>query len=286
MTKIQWTDETWNPLRGCSRVSEGCRNCYAEKMAARFDGPGLAYAGLTKDRKWNGRVTFIADKLDQPLHWKKPRRIFVNSMSDLFHENVPDEWIDRIFAVMALSPQHVFQVLTKRPDRMCKYLQLKRYPLPNVWLGVSVEDQETADRRIPILLDTQAAIRWVSYEPALGPVDLTHITVETRWAQKSFDALESDSVAEPNANATSLDWVVVGGESGPGARPCDLEWVRHVVQQCKNAGVPCFVKQLGAKLYDSYQPPFLDPIVKDRKGGDPSEWPEDLRVREWPEETP
>jgi len=260
-SQIEWTDATWNPIRGCSRVSEGCRNCYAERVAARFSGVGKPYEGLVRRSPsgaggWTGEVRFIEDRLADPLHWKKPRRIFVNSMSDLFHEKVQDEWIDRIFAVMALCPQHTFQVLTKRPERMrewfdntgrdgvavtAKYPEFEAFkrvslaetmwPLPNVWLGVSVEDQTTADERIPLLMQTPAAVRWVSYEPALGPVDF-------------------NNYLPPDLNAFTdwkgLDWIVAGGESGPGARPTHPDWFRSVRDQCVAAGVPFFFKQWGA----------------------------------------
>ena len=202
MTSIEWTDDTWNPTRGCSRVSEGCRNCYAERVAARFSGAGKPYEGLAtmtpSGPRWTGKVALIEEHLADPLRWRTPRRIFVNSMSDLFHESVPDEWIDRIFAVMAIARDHTFQILTKRPERMREYLEqvsderdMQRWarwadiakspcaagmfdeldwPLPNVHLGVSVEDQATADARIELLLQTPAAVRWASYEPALGPL--------------------------------------------------------------------------------------------------------------------
>jgi len=257
---IEWTDATWNPLRGCSRVSEGCRNCYAERIAARFSGPGQPYEGLAertaKGPRWTGKVALIESALYHPLRWRKPRRIFVNSMSDLFHQDVPDEWIDRVFAVMALAPQHTFQVLTKRPERMGAWFAtgldtreedvataMRRidinsgfftdWPLPNVWLGTSVEDQPTADARIPHLLAAPAAVRFVSAEPLLGPVDLTvymfgaHQTEETDWI------------------ARRLDWLIVGGESGPGARPMHPDWARSLRDQCAAASVPFFFKQWG-----------------------------------------
>ena len=320
---ISWTDETWNPTRGCSRVSLGCGGpngqggCYAERQAIRFVGPGQPYEGLVKSTpagpRWTGKVALVESSLDLPLHWKRPRRIFVNSMSDLFHEKVQDEWIDRIFAMMALADRHTFQVLTKRPERMLAYLTaplvdqkiwwagwdmydrvpvprpcggpdgigIKRWPLPNVWLGISAEDQATADERIPLRLQTPAAVRWVSYEPALGPVDFT------RWLHNDVTPREP-----------ALDWIVVGGESGPGARPFDLAWARQTVTQCHWAWTTCFVKQLGARPFDlagdgmvplsagltaRWEPPvgaYLD--LRDRKGADPDEWPENLRVREWP----
>lgn len=211
--------------------------------------------------------------LDAPLRWRKPARIFVNSMSDLFHEAVPDEFIDRVFAVMALAPQHTFLVLTKRPERMRGYMdKLSRYPeghcwegalrgfrvfgpdfktvdlpLRNVHLGVSVEDQATVDQRIPILLQTPAAVRWVSYEPALAGVDFTDIVVgRGSGSEHHINALsmEGDNVADDEEySGACIDWVVVGGESGPKARPCDVAWIRSAVEQCRAAGVPVFVKQ-------------------------------------------
>lgn len=287
-SKIEWTDATWNPLRGCSRVSEGCRNCYAERIAARFssevwDGPHDAVAVMTKDGpRWTGKVNLVESKLDQPLHWKKPRRIFVNSMSDLFHENIRLEWFQRIYDVMRRASQHSFQVLTKRSERMNKLVGAcgPDGPLPNVWWGVSIEDQATADERIPFLLQTPAAVRWVSYEPALGPVD--------------FEQAVYKSGRLPESEGLGFSWCVIGGESGPGARPFDLSWARNTLAQCKRAGVAVFVKQLGAQPVD----PWADtgalinnreparPSFKSKKGGDPSEWPEDLRVREWPPHLP
>lgn len=277
-TAIEWTDATWNPIRGCSRVSEGCRNCYAETVAARFSGPGHPYHGLarrvtrpdgTSEARWTGKIAVIDTAMTQPMRWTRPRRIFVNSMSDLFHEDVPDEVIDRVFAVMALAPQHVFQVLTKRPERMRQYLvatfedgaverrdlittaaldwrdanpdaneeyrytdndcfiQPSRWPLPNVWLGVSVEDQATANERIPALLETPAAVRFISAEPLLGSVDLTRL------------------FHTPLDMAGGLNWVIVGGESGTGARPMHPDWARSLRDQCAAAGVPFFFKQWG-----------------------------------------
>lgn len=310
--------------------------------------------------EWNAD----SDRLTEPLHWRKPRRVFVNSMSDLFHEAVPFEFIDRVFAVMALCPQHEFQVLTKRPERMAEYLlhsggkvngktlereahigltamsivfetrhadrestigkdvilhrdgELVKWPLPNVWLGTSVEDHARADERIPWLLRCPAAVRFLSVEPLLEAVDLSFWLDRARYNAVYASGKRLDRIG-------TVDWVIVGGESGAKARPCDIAWIRSVVTQCKGAGVPCFVKQLGAR-------PFLedhafcrkcstwahaddwdlckvsdadhrtadgvidhcgrvnrtytgDPQqLTDRKGGDPAEWPEDLRVREMP----
>ena len=339
-SSIEWTDATWNPVRGCSRISEGCRNCYAERQAARFCKSGQPFHGFAQvtaprdhmDRVggrrngWTGRVELIPEKLDEPTRWRNPRRIFVNSMSDLFHEKLDDEAINAVFGTMAVSPRHTFQILTKRPARMREYLS-DRYrhdkiaatwnwgdynrrgadsrtaglwPLPNVWLGVSVEDQATADERIPLLLQAPAAVRFVSYEPALGPVDFDPWVFNRRRAIRAamngpmaLNEYQADAVI-----AQPLDWLIVGGESGPGARPFDVAWARSAVAQCKAAGVPVFVKQLGAwpfSMSGDFWPDgtrFVDgsPTVgvkfRDRKGGDPSEWPEDLRVREFPEARP
>ncbi len=297
-TPIEWTDETWNPVRGCSRVSEGCRNCYAERQAARFSGQrkvgddhegGPIYAdgpfsGFVSEvnghASWTGKVELIESKLQEPLGWKRPRRIFVNSMSDLFHEALPDEAIARVFHVMHQARQHTFQVLTKRAPRMNSFCGSwlmhsgfspgGPWPLPNVWLGVSVEDQRTADERIPLLLETPAAVRFVSYEPALGPV--------------SFHAFVG---SHPALDRPGLDWIIVGGESGPGARPFDIGWARNTIAQCKAAGVACFVKQLGAHPYIERDAegafcPDYEYRLADKKGGDWTEWPADLRLREFP----
>lgn len=268
-TGIEWTDATWNPIRGCSRVSEGCRNCYAETVANRFKGDGQPYEGLiAKGGQWNGTIKFVPEMLDQPLRWRRPRRIFVNSMSDLFHENVPDEVIDEVFGVMSMARQHTFQVLTKRPERMRDYLlrwkpspptdgyitrdgvphgdngkapvfHLNRWPLPNVWLGVSVEDQKAADERIPVLLQTPAAVRWISAEPLLGPVNPFKSCCD--WHGKTTAAER----AHIPLGRRLLDWVVVGGESGPHARPMHPAWARSLRDQCSAAGVPFLFKQWG-----------------------------------------
>lgn len=229
-SKIEWTDASWNPIRGCSRVSEGCRNCYAERQAARQAGRGGAYEGLvilgSKPPQWTGVVRQADDKtLGLPLRWKSPRRIFVNSMSDLFHEKVRVESLVWIFSVMDQCPQHIFQILTKRPDRMFDWLSghndYRNNPRPHIWFGISAEDQSTFDDRHAYLRNTPAAVRFISYEPALGPVDL-----KLEYAQL-------------------IDWVIAGGESGPGARPARPDWFRSVRDQCVAAGVPFFFKQWG-----------------------------------------
>ncbi len=277
---IEWTDATWNPIRGCTRVSEGCRHCYAETLAARFSEPGQWGHGLaertSKGARWTGRIDVAADATFlAPLRWKRPRRIFVNSLSDLFHEGVPDAVIDRVFAVMALSPQHTFQLLTKRPERMREYLlssgpdgepremrwmwesaergwrdELVRAPsspLPNVWLGVSVEDQAAADARIPLLLATPAAKRFLSCEPLLGAVDLKFIRSLNRGA---FDCTRpvDRRYQNPPEILPAIDWVIAGGESGPGARSMHPDWARQLRDQCAAADVPFFFKQWGEWL--------------------------------------
>ena len=255
-TGIQWTDETWNPVTGCTKVSPGCSRCYAYDVAKRF---------------WKGRpfedVRFHEDRLFQPLHWTRPRRVFVNSMSDLFHEDLAGHQLFSIFDVMARAHWHTFQVLTKRADRMrCFMKNIAPGHIPsNVWLGVSVENQTTADKRIPILLDTPAAVRFLSVEPLLDRVDLT-----------TYLKGHGDFQRSP------IDWVIVGGESGRQARPCNLKWVSDIVRQCRDSSVPCFVKQLGAKAVVGRTKFPL--ILHDTKGGNIEEWPSDLRVREFPKE--
>lgn len=286
---IAWTEQTWNPIRGCSRVSEGCRHCYAETVAHRFSGKGQPYEGLTTaDGKWNGVIKTVPEHLMDPLRWKRPRMVFVNSMSDLFHESLPTSAIDDVFRVMLAAPQHTFQVLTKRAVRMAAYMNVAERVPPNVWLGVSVEDQETADTRIPFLLQTPAAVRWVSYEPALGPVDFTpylnqHGRCPTCGPVSRVD--EDGCCVSCGADAISygLDWIVVGGESGTGAREFDVEWARAVIRQGKRfKRCAVFVKQLGAtpKHYAIGDIGTLQ--LTNRKGGDTNEWPDDLRVREYP----
>jgi protein gp37 len=228
-SKIEWTDRVWNPVIGCTRVSEGCRNCYAERMAHRHaSNPKTPqYHGLTHNGKWTGEVRAIPERFDQPTRWRKPAMVFVNSMSDLFHDGVSGEVIARVFETMALTPHHTYQVLTKRPVRMQRFIDGTLWahaPLPNVWLGVSVEDQVQANTRLPLLLDTPAAVRWVSLEPMLGRVKLSP------WLGKA------------------LNWVVCGGESGPGARPMHPQWVQYVRDQCRTAGTPFMFKQWGEWL--------------------------------------
>jgi protein gp37 len=287
---IEWTDATWNPTTGCTKVSPGCANCYIESTTP-FRVQGRKFvSGHIPMKLHEGR-------LEQPLRWKKPKRVFVNSLSDLFHDEVPDSFIDQVFAVMAAAHRHTFQLLTKRPARMLSYLSdpaveerihwaslplyghtedfdatvdswvFGRWPLPNVWLGVSVENQHFADERIPLLLQTPAAVRFISAEPLIENI------------------LLEDEYALPGDHFNGIDWVIVGGESGPKSREFDVAWARSIVAQCKAAGVACFVKQLGAHPVGWWSN-SLGPRVgkfKNAKGGDMAEWPTDLRVREFPE---
>lgn len=276
MTKIQWTNESWNPFAGCSKISAGCKNCYAIRDAVRLSGndnPKIAkkYAGTVSANNWTGKINLASeDTLLKPLRWTRPRMIFVNSMSDLFHDNVPEKWIDKVFEVMYEAKKHTFQILTKRPERMLDYISKSAYlsnnPLPNVWLGVSVEDQKAADERIPLLLQTPAAIRWISAEPLLEKVELEqHLQCESCIHRSVHWCVDS-----------VIDWVVVGGESGDKARVCNVDWIRSIVQQCQSAQVAVFVKQLGANSHG------LDYCLSNRKGGDSFEFPVDLQVREYP----
>lgn len=268
-TSIEWTEYSWNPLRGvkgkwhCTKVSPGCANCYAERVNHRFGGPMYTVGADT--------IRLDEKVLTEPLQWRKPRMVFVCSMTDLFHEDVADDMIDQVFAVMRLAKDHTFQVLTKRPERAAKWfsdvseeferrdyvasaalainqdtlsskneyrVQPEDWPLPNVWLGVSCENQEMADKRIPILLQIPAAVRWVSAEPLLGPIDL--------W--KTSRAIDIDFTADGRAKCMlkhNIDWLVAGGESGPAARPCHPDWPRSIRDQCAAAGVPFFWKQWG-----------------------------------------
>lgn len=319
-THIQWTDATWNTITGCTRVSEGCERCYIDRTPPfrmahrRFDSPRIG--GTTG-------VTLHEDRLPLPLSWRKPRRVFVNSLSDLFHEAVPAEHIAKVFAIAALSPRHTFQILTKRPARMRSLLardtfqrqvlveahrlkwaqdeppavawnpatlKLTHWPLPNVWLGVSVESQKWADIRIPALIGTPAAVRFLSCEPLLGPVDLIgdpHAGHEHEdlngfphpricmTCSTEGDEVEYFRRGDAYPLIPGIGWVIVGGESGPGARRMDDLWAMDLVVQCSAAQVPVFVKQLGSVW-------ARENGAVDRKGGDPAEWPLGLRERAFP----
>jgi protein gp37 len=368
-TGIQWTEATWNPVVGCTKVSAGCDHCYAIRDAARLQHTS-AYAGTVADGDWTGLIRCPPERLTQPLRWQKPRRIFVNSMSDLFHDSVPDGFIAAVWYVMGQCagciPEqyrgHVFQILTKRPGRMAAFLRRwadigdpqippmdpaaqrcgraqliaeaedvfgapimydwmdgPRYwpaELPGVWLGTSIEDQRWADIRVPKLLECPAEVRFLSCEPLLGPVDLTP------WLHDSNCVIREEGCcicAEPRE--AHVNWVIVGGESGPGARPMHPQWARDLRDQCQAAGVAFFMKQQGAWRYvyeaDSFKeeqaakarsdhaykehpwrslevagsfvngPPTQTCATVSRYGGhndDPTGWPADLRVRQYPDD--
>jgi len=349
---IEWTDASWNPVAGCTAVSPGCANCYAASMTRRLQANpklAIAYAGLTNDRHFTGKIALLQNKLDLPLKWKKPRRIFVNSMSDLFHPDVPFEFIDKVFAVMNATIYriplqlpfmywHTYQILTKRPERAAEYLASREpgifnpgahplfaagrgeggplrghgsdimnagaiiaWPLANVWIGTSVENQAAADERIPHLLRCPAAVRFLSCEPLLGPVDLRQ-----KWV-KDFDGTNYEGVFDDRGMEieSGIQWLIAGGESGPHCRPCNFDWIRSLRDQCQAAGVPIFIKQLGGNphgMWEHGEPPkyhlthrngrseVLESKYKngrwklrDRAGRWMDEWPEDLRIREYPE---
>lgn len=321
-TNIGWTDATWNPTRGCEEVNDECANCYAKGVAARFSGPGLPYEGLARHSakrglpQWTGDLRFVPDALDRPLRWQRARCIFVNSMSDLFHRHVDSEHIAAVFGVMAAAQQHTFQILTKRPERAVQWFEwmgslrvppmfatiyhaqrhsqhraLRRadwstpWPLPNVHIGVSAGRQKSADAFLPLLARIPAALRFVSCEPLLEQVDL-----------------------RAHLRDGGPSWVIAGGESQRRARPCAQEWIEGIVEQCRRAKVPCFVKQLGsvsvsesrtapeemrAAIGLSHEPEEMRAAngeyfawraaLKHKAGADPSEWPAQLRVQEFPQ---
>jgi protein gp37 len=284
-SRIEWTEATWNPTTGCDQVSPGCDNCYALNLAPRLKAMGSARYQRDGNPATSGPgfgLTTHDAALDQPLRWTKPRRIFVNSMSDLFHNDVPDEFIVEVFARMWWSPQHTFQLLTKRHGRMRSLVpriedHLRRresdlklidcptpltWPLPNLWLGVSVEDQQRADLRIPALLDTPAAVRWLSMEPLLAPIDLGigdphrgHESDDVNGHPHppicltcSTDEYEVEYFRRnPVRAGLGIDWVVVGGESGRAARSMHPAWAADLRDQCVQAAVPFFFKQWGGR---------------------------------------
>jgi len=239
MSKIEWTDKTWNPITGCTKISEGCANCYAEKMAKRLKGR----YGYPADDPF--KVTFHKDKIDQPLKWKKPSRIFVCSMGDLFHDDVRFDEIHEIWDTMKACPQHTFIVLTKRPERMKKVVgriyQLERFGAAlgfwrHVWLGVTAENQERAAERIPILLQIPAAVRFVSIEPMLGPIDFYGSRLDWIAPFKEYDPMYRPT--------PRIDWIICGAESGQKARLTRIEWIRELRDQCVVEEVPFFLKQM------------------------------------------
>lgn len=304
---IQWTDVTLNAIVGCDYVSTGCLHCYAATLHNRRYLAWKRGTFPTAPQQYHQpfkRVQLLPERLLTPFKWRKPQKVFFNSMSDLWHEDVPDWFIARSWALMALTPQHTYQILTKRPERMrdwlmradeseiqasimaasvdllsplpwrqrdkyyAKLIDNWQWPLPNVWLGVSVEDQAAADERIPLLLQTPAAVRFISAEPLLGPVDLGPWVFDWTTLHKWSDG----------SDAPRLDWVIIGGESGPHARAMNARWAESLVAQCREADVAVFMKQLGTVWAKSLG-------LKDRHGGDMAQWPADLyglRVREFP----
>ncbi len=318
-TSIEWTDFSVNPIRfrdddgkdvwACVKCSDGCKHCYAESLAHRFNrGKPFTAANM------KALTPHFDEKVTEKILRSRRlagKRVFVSDMTDVFGEWVPFDLLDRLFAAMALRPDVTFQILTKRPERMAEYLSdrelkaepdysaadyrsrpghpqerirdvaltmcsksnpvpsLFQWPLPNVWLGTSIEDQKAADERIPHLLRCPAAVRFISAEPLLGEVDLTRLTIESYDVLTGFKSNCCNDVGW--ANTTRIDWLIVGGESGHGARPCNIEWIRFIIAQCRVADVPCFVKQLGSRYRHG-----------DHKGADPDHWPDDLRVREMP----
>lgn len=343
MSSIQWTDRTWNPTLGCSRVSPGCEHCYAEGVAHR--GMQEAHRGLTvlgkNGPRWNGKIRQLPDRLETPLRWKTPQRVFVDSMSDLFHEGVPFEYIDRVFATMAISGHvrrcrrrgdcdhegfdcestglppvlipHTFQVLTKRTWRAAEYLngpdvadRIRQaayetpglhmesgtmdnmpWPLHNVWMGTSIEDQKRSDERLTALVMCPATIRFLSVEPMLGPVELGLAGKVDGNVARVYGA--SSSVLRFSRVHQTINWVICGGESGGKARGFNIAWARALRDECAAFGVPFFLKQLGAKPLISRLGLDGEPlqerlVLESGKGDKMHEWPEDLRLRQWPEE--
>ncbi len=319
-TGISWTDATWSPVVGCTRVSPGCERCYAERAVNRLQRHpvvGEHYQGLlTSTGRFSGRVATFWDRFDQPLRWKRPRKIFVNSMSDLFHDAISDETRDTLFGVMALADRHTFQILTKRAAAMREYfaeptrmaliegaaqlLYAERNPgddpsmwlavseLPkNIWLGISAEDQRRADARIPDLLETPARVRFVSAEPLIGP-----IVLRPEW-------LHGLDTSEGARDPKRVDWIIAGGESGPDARECAIDWLEALLEQTLETPCAFWMKQLGSNpigtLAQFDAMPLGDRITLDlpggrghitpidRKGESREGWPRRLNVQEFPE---
>lgn len=325
-TKIEWCarpgtlPEVWNTVGGCHPKSDGCQNCWAARMAATRLKHHPLYEGLTKwvdgKPRWTGEIRLDWSKLEQPLHWKKPRTVFVSSTSDLFHPQVSRDFRYNIFSVMACCPQHRFLILTKRPREMFEWFihpiirrgtfppegsiraeqyGAHRWPLSNVWLGISAENQQYADERFPLLLGTPAAVRFASLEPLLGKVNIEPYLFscpECGGSGYVSDGRGSGEFCGCNAQR-GLDHVIIGAESGSDACYCDLDWIRDIVKQCKAAGVPVFVKQLGthwAKRFNDaavfskrHSMDWPWPKRADYKGADMNCWLEDLRVREFPQ---
>jgi protein gp37 len=271
-TKIEWTDETWSPVTGCTEISEGCAHCWAKRMAQRLAGR----YGYPKDEPF--RITFHPDRLDKPMDWVRSRKIFAVSMGDLFHEKVEPLWIALILGKIRIYNKHTFMILTKRPNNLIKHLdntmisQFFDPPLPNLWLGVTAENQKRADERIPTLLQIPAAVRFVSVEPMLGPIDLTRnyepSGMKNVGAPPEFHyinaltgyrfTLDHKLHGAGTRQFKTIDWAIVGGETGPGARPMHPDWVRSLRDQC-DAGTPFFFKQWGDWAEYSTQSGAADP---------------------------
>lgn len=299
-TGIQWTDATWNPVVGCTQVSPGCAHCYAKTLHDMRHAAHLAGKEMAPQYAQPFEVVQLKpERLTAPLSWRKPRRVFVNSVSDLFHDDVPDSYIFDVWSTMAQAPRHTFQVLTKRPARMLRWFTeylpeacsgespAEIWPLPNVWVGVSVENQRFADQRIPLLLQTPAAVRFLSCEPLLGPLDLrpylTTLIGVLCCPRCGFRTNRFSRCPNDNAELTrdiSIDWVIIGGESGKDARMFRLEWAESLIEQCRAASVPVFVKQIGARAYSGDLIPLAYSIGG--HGDDMERWPNDLRIREFP----
>jgi protein gp37 len=258
---IEWTEATWNPVTGCDRVSEGCDNCYALALAARLKAmgnPRYQSDGRPRTSGPGFGVTCHDDLLSLPKKWRRPRLVFVNSMSDMFHPDVPESFITECFRTMARESRHTYQILTKRPRRMASLLpkiwatlaaEGFQVPSPNVWLGVSVENQRWADQRIPLLMATPAAVRFLSCEPLLGPIRLLLRQQPRSRVREALSGLRAAlrRRSSGGADPRGIDWVIVGGESGPHHRPIDPGWVLHLRDQCVEAGIAFFFKQWGGR---------------------------------------
>lgn len=330
-TRIEWTDKTWNPWVGCSKVSPGCSHCYAESWADRF---GRKFTDRTRTKDWKAPIRWDRQFVEAVRFYKEedigpePTRPKVfPSLCDWLDEKVPIEWLADFLWLIYKTPNIDWILLTKRPQNWLHRIEATEYWMngkfgpknflvgnwllgtapPNIWLGISCEDQQRADERISELLKIPAAVRWVSCEPLLGPIDLNSVEFGSNTRQS---ALSPTYMGRPYSHDAKLDWLVIGGESGTKARPCDLDWIRSLVKQSKKAGVPVFVKQLGsnaeqdlsavipsASEWETQQDPMeaaqwdihrhhCKLQLQHPKGGDPSEWPEDLRVREWPKGKP
>ena len=306
-TKIEWCDASWPVIRGCTKCSPGCDNCWAISDAHLHAGSPNAkaaahFAGLTQIQNgrpnWTGEVRLDESILELPLKWKKPRKIFVASSGDLFHDRLAMSDIAFVLGVMRSAPQHEYLILTKRAERMASVLT--QYGCPgNWWPGVSVEDDERARLRVPSLLKILGGgPHWVSYEPALGPVNWNQPGPWDTWLSPCGYYCDHDEFGGGHRPVRGIEWVVIGGESGRGARPFDLAWARDTIAQCRAARVPVFMKQMGRRIVDEYAEMFpypkgywVDknghyggPVLHTLKGSEPSEWPEWARVREWPRE--